>query len=273
MGVLFRWHNVISTDRPHPTDIPRVAPRERQASVAPSRGRGGLDEEDLGDGDSLFGDDDNWLIDDVAGDTAPPRPGAAPFVPPRSTYSLAAPRQKGQPAFQPGATAWKDKRRYLAFNDIGVVHAVDRDAYQVITVDFHDQGAHRGYHFEDYNRHSMVSLGLNGALFAGGDNMVLYKPYETWTSTPGDWTVSLPKGEAAVSVAMGRKIAIVATDAGYLRFISAGGLQVHLVDFGRDVVCSAMGAEFGLVIHRASVFATDGKHGYISFAKAETKCF
>lgn len=82
-----------------------------------------------------------------------------------------------QAAFQPGATPWKEKRRYLgecntfkhihtgkltlraAFNHVGIIHAVDRDMHHLVTVEFHDRGAHRGYHFDDNYKFSMASLG------------------------------------------------------------------------------------------------------------------
>lgn len=264
-GQLYRWQNVISSDKPHPSDIPRPVPaqaRHREVSVAPSRGR--RNEEDLGDGDSLFGGgaDDDWLIDDLDNANEAPRRGAtstaAPFIPPRSLLSAPAPRPKGQPTFQAGSTAWKDKRRYLAFNDVGVIHIVDRDAYNVVTVDFHDQGSHPGYHFEDYNKYTMASLGQNGALFANEDDMIMYRPFSTWTDTDGEWVLKLGKDESPVAVAMGPKVGVVATDAGYLRFVSAAGLQVQLVDFGREVVALAMGTEFGMVVHRPNAYAVDG---------------
>lgn len=46
-----------------------------------------------------------------------------------------------------------------AFNHIGLIHAVDRDIHHLITVEFHDRSAHRGYHFDDNYKFTMASLG------------------------------------------------------------------------------------------------------------------
>jgi chromosome transmission fidelity protein 4 len=99
----------------------------------------GIDLEEMGEeigeemGDDWLVDDDGAFAEDDAEDT---RGGRIQVV--NVT--------KAQPSFVPGATEWKAKKRYLAFNMIGVVDATDQETHNVVNVEFHDKGARRGYH-------------------------------------------------------------------------------------------------------------------------------
>jgi chromosome transmission fidelity protein 4 len=59
---------------------------------------------------------------------------------------------------------------------------------------------------------------------ADAPSMLSYRAFEAWA--PGsDWTVSLPAGEEAQSVAVGASFCAVATSARLLRVYSAAGVR------------------------------------------------
>lgn len=50
-----------------------------------------------------------------------------------------------------------------AFNDIGVIHIVDRDSHNLVHVEFHDRSAHQGHQFDDNYKFEMACLGKSFA--------------------------------------------------------------------------------------------------------------
>ncbi|GAA5823351.1 hypothetical protein JCM3770_002368, partial [Rhodotorula araucariae] len=184
--------------------------------------------------------------------------------------------QRGQPPFQPGATPWREKRRYLAFNMIGFISAVDRDESQSITIDFHDRSAHIALKFDDKMKYDKAALGELGAIFScpAADEhpaQLFYKPYQSWTSLI-TWPMSLLAGEEVTALALGggglpadalafddptaglggSGTALVATSRGFVRFLSGAGLQRYLWNVGEEVVALAAARDWALVVHRAS---------------------
>jgi len=130
-------------------------------------------------------DIDDWIVDDDGYADLEEGKGRGGGVVPT----------KAQPAFGPGSTVMKSKKRYLgeslvsfysffsffpsktrlglewrdykerwlttAFNMIGVVDVTDQETHQVINVEFHDKSARRGYHFQDHHKYTMASLGAS----------------------------------------------------------------------------------------------------------------
>jgi len=113
--------------------------------------------EDKGeDVDDLFGEGgDDWIVDDDGGY------GVEDGEKTRGGRTEVVNVTKAQQAFAPGSTAMKNKKRYLAFNMIGVVDVTDQDSHYVVNVEFHDKSARRGYHFQDHTRYTMASLGMS----------------------------------------------------------------------------------------------------------------
>ncbi|GAA6041229.1 hypothetical protein JCM8097_008354 [Rhodosporidiobolus ruineniae] len=183
---------------------------------------------------------------------------------------------KGQAPFQPGATPWREKRRYLAFNMVGYIFAVEREEGQSVTVEFHDRGAHIPQKFDDPMKYDLGALGELGAVFScpsldDQPSQIFYKPYESWTSLQ-TWTASLPAGEDATVLALGGMgpppaslgmddptvglagsgTVLVATSRGFVRFFSGAGLQKYVWNVGEEVVTMAAGKDWALVVHRAN---------------------
>ncbi|TIB86792.1 WD40 repeat-like protein [Wallemia mellicola] len=200
----------------------------------------GDDGEDLDD----FAIDDDEPLDKVVDK---PRPGATVQFDP------------GQRPFQPGSTPQRLDRRYLAFNMLGVIHSVDQDTHNLVTVEFHDKSARRGYSFQDHFKSSLCALGEEGALYAstGNTSMIVYKPFDSWSSQQ-DWSTRLPDGESASILACGSKFVVVSTSKNYLRFFTTSGIQRYVINYGKDVVTASAGKQYFVAVSRSSGGASNG---------------
>ena len=202
------------------------------------------------------------------------------------THTLnAANLVRGQEPFQPGATPLKDKRRYLAFNMLGVVHSVERETHNIVTVEFHDQSGHPSSHFDDYTKFTIASLGPQGVAYAscskGMGSTITFKPFETWGASQGDWNVELSHGELVTVLAVcgnpfsnsfnvdakdtldgitGNGSIVAATSKNFLRFFSSNGTQTYLINFGDEIVTMSAGKELLLIVHKTSEYIRPGKH-------------
>ncbi|SCV67357.1 BQ2448_6003 [Microbotryum intermedium] len=249
--------------------------------------------EDDGKGDDYFGDDlDGWLDDDeglmqkmeedrdgadkrmngviskyerVGGD----RISSSRFMTAGTSSSHSYAYTKGQPPFQPGSTPFREKRRYLAFSMLGLIHAVDRDDHNLVTIEFHDRSAQTGTHFNDSFKFTMGALGELGSAFAikgasDSPSLVYYKPLESWTTTQ-EWQYSLPQDENVIALSVGgiapddmneisvagTGTVVVATDRGYVRFFSGSGLQKYVWNLGETVISTAAGKDWALIVYRS----------------------
>ncbi|KAG8966448.1 hypothetical protein FRC03_011986 [Tulasnella sp. 419] len=216
-------------------------------------------------------DDEDWVVNDLGEDF---RDGKERFEEgAREMVNVT----KAQPAFQPGSTPFRGKKRYLAFNSIGVIDVVDQDIHHVVNIQFHDKSLRQDYHFQDVFRYAMASLGERGILFAGlaedkHPGVVCYKPYESWASN-SEWQLNLPPGEDPVAVAAGgapyskymdssdlsgNGHLAVATTKGFVRFFSGGGSQRYIWNVGGELVTMAAGSEWLFAIHREGGTSLDG---------------
>ncbi|WRT64744.1 uncharacterized protein IL334_001678 [Kwoniella shivajii] len=221
--------------------------------------------EDLDDAERDTFGDDGWIVDDDGGygkddDERKWTSGRTEVV--NVT--------KAQSSFTPGSTEFKNKKRYLAFNMIGVIDVTDQETHNVVNVEFHDKSARRGYHFQDHNKYAIASLGEQGIVYAStfeaeSPSSVYYRPYDSWASQ-SDWSISLPQGEEALAVAAGGGSSaegglgsvIIATSKGYVRFLTASGLQRYIWRLGEEVISIAAGRDKVIVVHREGGTSLDG---------------
>lgn len=95
-------------------------------------------------------------------------------------------------------------------------------------------------------------------------SQVYYRPYDSWSSQ-ADWTVNLSPGEEVLTVAAGGEggdsmgSAIVATNKGYVRFLTSSGIQRYLWRIGEEVVTLAAGKDAAMVVHREGGTSLDGQ--------------
>lgn len=126
-----------------------------------------------------------------------------------------------------------------------------------------------------------TSIGERGAIYAcppedGHLAQIAYKPYSGWASS-GEWQYSLPAGDKVIALAAGgtppskslRKQSsegdlegngnvVIATNHGYLRFFTGGGVQRYLWALGAEVVSMVAGREWVFVVHRDGGTSLDG---------------
>ncbi|WVR04655.1 hypothetical protein IAU60_001666 [Kwoniella sp. DSM 27419] len=269
-GSFHRWSKPIPSDLPDPFTSETEQAKKLEQLLDDEFGddMGDLDMEekgeDLGD-DDLFGDD-GWIVDDQEGaygkddDERKWNKGRTEVV--NVT--------KAQDPFTPGSTAFKNKKRYLAFNMVGVIDVTDQETHNVVNVEFHDKSARRGYHFQDHNKYSLAALGEQGIAYASKSeadqpSTVYYRPYDSWASQ-ADWSISLPAGEDALAVAAGGGPSaegglgsvIAATDRGFLRFFTSSGVQRYIWRLGEDVISMAAGRDKVVIVHREGGTSLDG---------------
>nr|XP_019008454.1 chromosome transmission fidelity protein 4 [Kwoniella pini CBS 10737]OCF47235.1 chromosome transmission fidelity protein 4 [Kwoniella pini CBS 10737] len=272
-GSFHRWSNPIPDNLPNPYSTAREEAKNLDKLLDDEFGDDEVDMEDKGedldnDENDLFGDD-GWIVDDEDGVK-----GAYGKDDDERKWSNGRTEvvnvTKAQASFTPGSTEFKSKKRYLAFNMIGVIDVTDQETHNVVNVEFHDKSTRRGYHFQDHNKYTMASLGEQGVVYASkaesnSPSSVYYRPYDSWASQ-SDWSITLPPGEDAIAVATGGGASaegglgsvIVATSNGYVRFLTASGLQRYIWRLGEDVVSMAAGRDKVIVVHREGGTSLDG---------------
>jgi chromosome transmission fidelity protein 4 len=125
-------------------------------------------------------------------------------------------------------------------------------------VEFHD-AAIRPFHFTDYNKFTLAALGSVGAAFASRStaslaSTIYYRPFDNWASK-NDWSIQLPEGENALSIACNTDTVIVSTDQQYVRFLSTGGIQTGIRSFGGPIISLAANDHYILIAyHQSGVF-------------------
>jgi chromosome transmission fidelity protein 4 len=168
---------------------------------------------------------------------------------------VAAPR--AQAAFMPNASPADRKRRFLAWNMVGVVLLRDEGGHAFVEIEFSDQSQNRNAHFTDHNGVSMAALNERATVFgsrADALNHVAaalhYRPHGA-ASSGGAWTVRLPAGVDVLALAIGASFVAAATNENAVRLFSATGVQLSIIALPGAPVCVA-GAGHRLAIVSAA---------------------
>ncbi|EAU91158.2 hypothetical protein CC1G_03326 [Coprinopsis cinerea okayama7 len=287
-GGFSRWSNPIDKKYPDPVRTGSAVPTTTTSSTSKKSLENDIfadddkmDEDDLG-GDDVDLDDDidlhkNFIEDDMDGalnddDEPAGRRGGSGYV--KEMVSIT----KAQPPFQPGSTPFVNKKRYLAFNMLGVIEATDQDVHQIINVSFFNTTERPSFHFTDNYKNDMGYLGECGAVFAcppeaGHPAQVLFKPY---SPTAKEWRYSLRPGTSVLGIAAGGLApkeglrnstnadlqgygnVVVATSENDLTFLSGTGRERRIMALGGDLVTMVASAEWVFVVHRPGFTTIDG---------------
>ncbi|KAA1129600.1 hypothetical protein PGTUg99_031432 [Puccinia graminis f. sp. tritici] len=301
LGQVINWHDVIPSTQPPPFNPPSLLDpthNEQEDEIDL------LGEEDVEPFNAAGYENEDWVIDDLdtgrnSNKTNTANQKSSTYQFPSRTHHLSSHLSTvhSQETFQPGATTLKHRsletktaRRYLAFNLLGLVHVLEKEDENIVTVEFHDKGRHNGYHFTDQYQFNLGSIGNLGLAFAcsasrSNPSVIRYTPFESWTTggfvfrgsekigpdEEASWQFELPPGESATCIACGGcanedgKIdrdglagsgtVAVGTTLGYLRLFTGSGIQTYVWNLGQQIISLACSHEFIFVVHRPSILS------------------
>ncbi|KAF8629176.1 hypothetical protein AX17_005761 [Amanita inopinata Kibby_2008] len=287
-GSFTRWPKPIPNDLPDP-----VKSKGATQVVASSAGidffddnlnmRNGVADNEDADLDATMGhvddgfDDPNFFIDDL---------GVGLRDEPEVTKHEGYVKEmvsitKAQPSFQPGSSPLINRKRYLAYNLIGIIEATHQEEHQIVNIDFFDHSTRQGFHFVNHFMYDLGYLGERGALFACQPSEehpahVCFKPYGQWTSQR-EWTYELGhRGTRVLGIAAGAMVPltslrqnedsdlqgygniVIATNEGDLTFLSGTGRERRIMGFGAEFVTMVASSEWVFVVHREGSTTIDG---------------
>ncbi|KAI8913330.1 hypothetical protein EDD86DRAFT_187289, partial [Gorgonomyces haynaldii] len=288
LGNILYWDNIIKQPHPHPvsgepqftldeedeeTMFPPDIPLDLEAKEADDE----YDEE-MDDGEDL---QDFVVDDDGAGylDDLKEKSGVDRYrersketakriledgLPDEDLEMFAPPTEMDiQPVVQPGATPEQSSRRYLAFNLVGTIVAIDAVSHSTIDVTYHDASM-RPFHFTDHQKFTIAALSTFGACFSSESTgsipcAIQFRHAENWAAK-NDWTLELPEGENVVAMAMNDNCVCCVTDKQYLRTFSLSGIQMDIRSLSGPVLSMSGGGNLIMLIqHQAGVY-----HGHAS---------
>eukprot|EP01041_Mallomonas_annulata_P002297 gene2297-4467_t len=216
---------------------------------------------DMGDDEE---DEDEDNIDDIMDDDIARLNALSAVRTPVVVHALQSP-------FQPSSTVLDDKkRRYLAWNHVGTIVLREESLSNRIEIKFSNVGgSNKQEAFSDMYGFTMGALSYEGALFASDPeepetedqredpnrpgSVVYYKAFPGQKTVMGvneDFTVTLPREEAAQAVAVGAGWTAVATSKRFLRIFSSTGLQLAVMWLKGPVLCmSGNGLRLAVTYH------------------------
>ncbi|KAH9942276.1 uncharacterized protein BXZ73DRAFT_87916 [Epithele typhae] len=297
-GDLTRWRDPIPSSRPDPVKLsagtttmgivvkrrgtPTLFDDDADVAAAGSANEKHVEfDDDLG----IDLDNDDWVLDDTDGGLNDDDGEARRLASEGGVREMVS-VTKAQTAFQTGSTPMDNKKRYLAYNMVGVIEVTDQDTHHIVNVEFHDRSARKSYHFTDHFRYDIASLGERGALYAcqpetGHPAHVIYKPYGSWASQ-SEWTYELPKGVRVLGVAAGgtppskslrdrndvdiggQGNVVISTSDGELIFLSGSGIERTCLSIPGDFVTMVAGSEWVFVVTRDGSTTMDGSQNLMS---------
>jgi chromosome transmission fidelity protein 4 len=160
-----------------------------------------------------------------------------------------------QAAFMPNASPADRKRRFLAWNMVGLVLLRDDGTHAFVEIEFNDQSQNRNAHFTDHNGVSMAALNERATVFGSRADAVNhvaaavhYRPHGGAASGGGAWTVRMPMGVDVLAVALGTSFVAAATSENALRLFSATGVQTTMLALpGAPVAIVGAGSRLAVV--------------------------
>lgn len=183
--------------------------------------------------------------------------------------SQAVAQNRIHPVLQLASTRPDEKqRRYLVWNNVGNITSREESASNRVEIRFANTGGRfKNEVFPDHFGFTMASLSTEGAVFAsdpvpgpgnerdgeeviGAGSTVYYHAFAGSSRLDGcneNFTITLPNGEGAQSVAVGTGWIAVATNRGWLRLFSSTGLQL-LVTWLSGPVVALVGSDEHLAI-------------------------
>ncbi|CAG0901074.1 unnamed protein product [Darwinula stevensoni] len=158
-----------------------------------------------------------------------------------------------QDPFQPGSTPENLPHRFLVWNSVGLVCAVNTEDENSIDVEFHDTSVHHSLHFSNVFHHTMAALSSDALLLAcesAEDHASKVTCHNlNGLNTNKEWSIDMPEGEDVFACTLGRGWAAVATSSRYLRLFTLWGIQKNVISIPGPIVSLASHADLLMVVY------------------------
>ncbi|XP_065349851.1 WD repeat and HMG-box DNA-binding protein 1 [Cloeon dipterum] len=178
-----------------------------------------------------------------------------------------------QEAFQPSACPVHLQRRFMVYNNVGIVISVVDDVdTSTIDVEFHNISVHHNFSLPNIFEHTICTLTeevlvLSGPRQDSTDSSKVVVQLLQGADVSREWMVDLLPGEEAVCVAAGLGFVAVGTNEGAVRLFSTGGMQRDVLSIGGKIVSmSAHGKQLMVVYHAGLGTDTIQNYGYVVYS-------
>lgn len=161
--------------------------------------------------------------------------------------------------FQPSSTILVEKRRFLVYNEVGLIICNEDQNSFSIEMEFHDVINYKNERFTDHYCSTMADLSENGAIFANrkgfkSQSSLFYKPFNSWCSD-SSWRINMDEGEEIETVATGSHFIAASTQTiegqFYLRIYSTSGLQKTIFSFPSQIITMAASKHLLVVVYKS----------------------
>ncbi|XP_059468502.1 WD repeat and HMG-box DNA-binding protein 1 [Neocloeon triangulifer] len=192
--------------------------------------------------------------------------GQVPAVKVEASYFM-------QEAFQPSACPTHLQRRFMVYNNVGIVISVTDDSdTSTIDVEFHNISVHHNFSLPNIFDHSLCALTEEVLVLSGPkqesteSSKVVVQMLQGGDSSR-EWMVDLLPGEEAVCVAAGLGFVAVGTDEGSVRLFSIGGMQRDVISVGGKIVSmAALGKQLMVIFHAGLGTKALQNYGYVVYS-------
>lgn len=158
-----------------------------------------------------------------------------------------------QPPFQPSSTPLEHSRRFLVWNDVGIITTREEETTSAVDIEFHDTARHRPIRLVDHFGFTMGALSKEAFVLAaeshepeGNDtrehpSVLFCRNIGHW-ATDETWQTLFPPGEEIEAVAVGggeTGFVAAATSLRYVRLYSLQGVARHILCLDGGIVSLA----------------------------------
>lgn len=171
----------------------------------------------------------------------------------------ALPKPLSQKPFQPASSPLDEDNRFLCWNGVGIMRAMNKTEERSIDVMFHDAERHSYLNFRNDSFYSYGSLsddvivvGSNGKHGTGPATIMGINMLEP-NRDKREWEIGIPHIELIDNLVAGTGFVAVATDQKFLRLFTNGGMQSYVLSIpGPALSMSAMDQKLMIVYHNGS---------------------
>ncbi|CAL1269183.1 unnamed protein product [Larinioides sclopetarius] len=182
-------------------------------------------------------------------------PEIAKIEPQKEIQFVEAPKPPIQRPFQPSSTPINLDRRFMLWNNVGIVRCYDTEEENSIDVEFHDANVYHPLHLNNTRNHTLAALSTEALLLGSpksdeNTSKLECHHFGTWDSNK-EWIVEMPENEEIEAIALGDGFAACITDKKFIRLYTISGIQCEVFMIPGSVVsCAARGNQLLIVFHK-----------------------